>query len=228
MAAHPDLPLTLREIQQQGVVQREVVLAARRHVGAAGIEQTAALERIIAVGRSQPSILRALERIAQTLREEGAGTSAAETQALLEASREQLQFVRHVEQVVTEALSRVTATPVEQISAARLAEVDLGARAQLSALERLVEEVEQQSRSQAQLEVLEQVETEVHQALGAIEEQEARGQVESLSLVGQEAVAQLGALDQAPVGEQIAALEDVARAAQEQAEALKRQEQGND
>ncbi|WP_102124931.1 hypothetical protein [Deinococcus planocerae] len=118
-----------------------------------------------------------------------------------------------MELVVTEALNRVISTPVEHVNAARLAEVDLGAKAQLSALEPLVEEVEQRSRSSSQLEALEQVETEVHEALGTIEQQEARGQVESLSLVGQEAVAQLAALEQAPVGEQIAALEDVTRAA---------------
>lgn len=224
MDARRELPLTLHRIQEQGVVDRELVLAARRHVGAAGTQQTAALERIIAVGRSQPSITRALERIAQTLREEGAGTSQTETQALLEATQVQLQFVRHLEEIVTEALNWVTSTPIEHISAAMLNEVDLGAKAQLSALERLVEEVEQRSSSRPQLNVLEQVETDVHQALGAIEAQETRGQVESLSLVGQEAVAQLAALEQAPVGEQIAALEDVAQAAHEQAETLRQQE----
>ena len=214
-------PLTLRQIREQGILDHEVVLAARQHVGAAGIEQTAALERVIAVGQGQPSIVRALSHISQTLQAESTGTSVADTEELLATTREQLRSVQLLGEIVTEALEAVRATPIDHISAAVLSEINLEAKEQLMALEELVHEVQQRTTSGPQARLLEQVGQQVHAALDAIEIQEAHGQVESLELAGQKAVAQIAALDQAPVEHQIAALEGVAEAAQKKAEALK-------
>ncbi|MFC4454779.1 hypothetical protein [Deinococcus sonorensis] len=215
--------LTLRQIRAQGLADRRVVLAAREHVGMAGLEQTAALERIVAVGRSQPGISRALEQIAQSLQAPETGTVQLDTDELLEASREQLEMVRQVEQVVTLALQAVTSTPVDQISVEVLGEINQSAQAQLVTLERLIHDVQQRSQSQAQIDLLEDVNAQVHEEIEAIEVREATGQLESLRLVSQQAVAQMAALSQAPSQQQITALNDLADAARAQADALSAQ-----
>jgi hypothetical protein len=218
-----DLPWTLQQIREHGILNRDVVFAARRQVGTAGLEQTAALERLIAIGQSQPAISRALERIALTLQDTHTGTSAADTRELLEASREQLAVVQQFELIVSEALQTVALMPVEQISVQVLREINLSAKEQLATLEQLVQDVQERSGSQAQIELLEQVGAGVQEALDAIEVQEASGQVESLSLSSQDAVSQIVALVQAPVEQQIAALETLAETAQTQADLLKGQ-----
>lgn len=218
-----ELPLTMRQIREHGVLSRDVVLAARRHVGVAGLEQTAALERIVAVGRSQPSISRALKRIAQTLEDAHTGTSGADTQELLDASREQLLAVQQFEVIVSDALRTVASMPVEEISVQVLGEIDLSAKEQLATLERLVQEVQDRSSSQLQIDLLERVGERVHLALESIEVQEASGQVTALSLTSQGAVSQIAALVQAPTGQQIAALDDLADAARAQADLLRAQ-----
>lgn len=223
MKPTPDLPHTVRKIQEHGVLDRNVVLAARQQVGVAGLEQTAALERIVAVGRSQPSISRALRRISETLQEAQTGASAADTQELLEASQEQLQAVQQFEVIVSDALRTVASMPIEMISVQALKEIDLSAKEQLASLEHLVQEVQERSSSQPQIDLLEQVGEGVHQALESIEVQEASGQVESLSLTGQEAVLQIAALEHAPTEQQIAALEELAEAARAQADLLREQ-----
>lgn len=216
-------PLTLREIREHGIVNHEIVMAARQHVGAAGIEQITALERVVAVGRGQPSIIRALRHISQTLQGESTGTSAADTEELLATTHEQLRSVQLLGEIVTEALEAVRATPIEFISAAALTKINLGAREQLTSLEELVHEVQHRTTSEPQAHLLEQVDQQVHEALDAIGEQEAHGQVESLELTGQMAVEQIAALDQAPIEHQIAALESVAETAQKKVEALRLQ-----
>ncbi len=219
-----ELPLTMRQIREHGVLSRDVVLAARQHVGVAGLEQTAALERIVAVGRSQPSISRALKRIAQTLEDAHTGTSGADTQELLDASREQLLAVQQFEVIVSDALRTVASMPIEEISVQVLGEIDLSAKEQLATLERLVQEVQDRSSSQPQIDLLERVGEGVHQALESIEVQEASGQVTALSLTSQGAVSQIAALVHAPTEQQIAALDDLANAARAQADLLREQE----
>lgn len=126
-------------------------------------------------------------------------------------------------EIVTDALQMVRDTTIDRISVAVLTEINLGAREQLVSLEQLVQEVQQRTTSESQAQLLQQVEQEVHEALEAIEVQDAHGQVEALGLAGKEAVAQIAALDLAPTGHQIAALEGVAASALEQAEALRLQ-----
>ena len=219
-----ELPLTLQQIREHGVLSRDVVLVARQHVGTAGLEQTAALERIVAVGQSQPSISRALKRIAGTLQEVQTGTSAADTQELLDASREQLHAVQQFEVIVSDALRTVASMPVEMISAQALKEIDLSAKEQLATLEQLVQDVQDRSRSQPQIDLLERVKEGVQQGIEAIEVQEASGQVESLSLTSQEAMSQIATLAHAQKEQQIAALDDLADSARAQADLLRGQE----
>ena len=216
--------LTMHQIREHGVLSRDVVLTARQHVGTAGLEQTAALERIVAVGESQPSISRALKRISQTLQEAQTGTSAADTQELLDASQEQLQAVQQFGVIVSEALRTVAALPVEMISVQALKEIDLSAKEQLASLEQLVQEVQERSSSQPQINLLERVKEGVQHGIEAIEMQEASGQVESLSMTGQDAVLQIAALEHAPTEQQIAALDELADAARAQADLLRDQE----
>ncbi|WP_407541029.1 hypothetical protein Q0M94_06440 [Deinococcus radiomollis] len=223
MKPTPDLPHTVRKIQEHGVLDRNVVLAARQQVGVAGLEQTAALERIVAVGRSQPSISRALKRVARTLQDARTGASEAANQELLEASQEQLQAVQQFEVIVSNALRTVALMPIEMISVQALQEIDVSAKEQLANLEQLVHEVQERSTSQPQIDLLDQVKEGVQQGIAAIELQEASGQVELLSLTGQEAVSQIAALEHAPAEQQIAALEELADAARAQADLLRDQ-----
>ncbi len=219
-----ELPLTMHQIREHGVLSRDVVLTARQHVGTAGLEQTAALECIVAVGRSQPSISRAFQRIAGTLQEVRTGTSAADTQELLDASREQLQAVQQFEVIVSDALRTVTLMPIEMISAQALREIDLSAKEQLATLGQLVQDVQDRSSSQPQIDLLEQVKEGVQQGIEAIEVQEASGQVESLTLTSQEAMSQIAALEHAPKELQIAALDELADTARAQADLLREPE----
>lgn len=219
MTTPDDLPLTLLQIREQGAIHREAVRAARQHVGVAGLEQTATLERIIAIDRSQPIINQALERIAQTLKE----TQDADNQELLDASQEQLQVVRQFREIVSEALQTVTSLPVEEVSVQVLSEIDASAKEQLLTLEQLIHDVQERSGSQGQP-LLGQVSEDVREELEAIETQEASGQVESLSLTSQEAVVQIAALVHAPTEQQIAALDDLADAARAQADLLRNQD----
>lgn len=223
MNPRPELPLTLRQIREHGVLNRDVVLTARQHVGVAGLEQTAALERLILVGRNQPSISRALQRISRTLQEVETGTSAADTRELLHASQEQLNGVEQFRKIVSEALLAVASLPIEEISLQALREIDLSAREQLTSLEQLVQEVQERSSSQPQINLLERVKEGVQQGIEAIEVQEASGQVESLSMTGQEMVSQIAALEHAPTEQQISALEELADAARAQADLLRDQ-----
>ncbi|WP_407543160.1 hypothetical protein Q0M94_24375 (plasmid) [Deinococcus radiomollis] len=220
MLSHDDLLLNLHQIREHGAIHRDAVRAARQHVGVAGLEQTAVLERIIAIGRSQPSISRSLERIAQTLKE----TQDADNQELLDASQEQLQVVRQFHEVVSEALQTVTSIPMEEISVQTLTEIDASVKEQLITLEGLVHDVQAQSTAQGQTHPLTQVSEDVQEVLEAIEMEEASGQVESLSLTSQEAVVQIAALVHAPTEQQIAALDDLADAARAQADLLRNQD----
>ena len=220
MPSHDDLLLNLHQIREHGAIHRDAVRAARQHVGVAGLEQTAVLERIIAIGRSQPSISCSLERIAQTLKE----TQDADNQELLAASQEQLQVVRQFQEIVSEALQTVNSLPIEEVSVQALSEIDASVKEQLMSLEQLVHDVQAQSSSQEQTHPLTQVSEDVQYVLETIETQEASGQVESLSLTSQEAVAQIAALVHAPTEQQIAALDDLADAARAQADLLRNQD----
>jgi len=130
--------LTLRLLQGQGDINQGLLMAARRHVGAAGIEQTAALERLIAAGQAHSSLTQALQRVV-TLLQKGEDTQALSN--LLEESQLQLLLLDMLAAAVTEALEQITATPVVQVSAQVLDGIAQDMQQRLNALQRLVEEI---------------------------------------------------------------------------------------
>ena len=131
-------PLTLRLLQEQGGIDQGLLMAARRHVGAAGIEQTSVLERLIAAGQAHASLTEALQQVATLLRQ-SANTQASSS--LLEESQLQLLLLDMLAAEVTEALGQITATPVVQVSAQVLEGIAESMQQRLQALHRLIEEV---------------------------------------------------------------------------------------
>jgi signal transduction histidine kinase len=144
-------------------VHRDGVNEARRHVNAAGMQQSSALERIITIGRGQSEIAVALREVTETLRHDTV-KSAAEVQALITTARRQLAAVTHLERVVEAALRQVTTTPVEHISAQVLQGIRDTANEQLANLEQLIAEA-QDHTSPRQAAELERIGDTVHTAL---------------------------------------------------------------
>lgn len=132
-------PLTLKLFQGGGAIHRGLLMAARRHVGAAGIEQTAALERLIAAGQEHTGLVQALRQVVLLLQKNEESEALAR---LLSESQQQVLILDELAGVVATALEQITATPVVQISAEVLEKIADGMHQRLYALNRLVEEIE--------------------------------------------------------------------------------------
>ena len=132
-------PLSLTLFQGPGVINNALLIAARRHVGAAGIEQTAALERLIAAGQEHTGLAMALQKVTALLQNSG-NTEALNT--LLDESQQQLLILDELASTVTQALEQITATPVVRVSVQVLEDIAHRMHQRLYALNRLVEKIE--------------------------------------------------------------------------------------
>jgi hypothetical protein len=133
-------PFTLSLFQGEQPLDAQLLTAARLHVGAAGIEQTAALERLIAAGQQHTGLVQAVQRVHALL--ELAGDSE-EQQRLLQGSQLLLLVLEELSAVVTGALQQITATPVQSISALQLDDIAGRMQRHLSALETLIAAAEE-------------------------------------------------------------------------------------
>ncbi|AFZ67036.1 sensor histidine kinase [Deinococcus peraridilitoris] len=174
---------------------REGASEARRHIGAAGAEQSSALERIITIGRGQADITVALRQVAESLRRQDPTRSTAEVQTLMDTARRQLAAVAHLEGVVGAALRKVTTTPVEHISAQVLQGISDTAHEQLANLEQLIAEAQDNTSSAQQVAELERIGDKVHTALQDNEMEQVAEPVASLSLAVQHTVEEIARLD---------------------------------
>lgn len=132
-------PLSLDLFRGPDVIDHALLMAARRHVGAAGIEQTAALERLIAAGQEHTGLTVALQKV-NTLLQNSGNTQALNT--LLDESQQQLLILHELAGIVTQALQQITATPVVRVSVQVLEDIANRMHQRLYALNRLVERIE--------------------------------------------------------------------------------------
>ena len=132
-------PLSLDLFRGPDVIDHALLMAARRHVGAAGIEQTAALERLIAAGQEHTSLAMALQKVT-TLLQNSSNTQALDP--LLDESQQQLLILDELASTVTQALEQITATPVVRVSVEILEDIATRMHQRLADLNRLVEKIE--------------------------------------------------------------------------------------
>ncbi|WP_161883498.1 hypothetical protein [Deinococcus alpinitundrae] len=225
MTELPHPALTLAEIRALSLINTRHISAAREHVGAAGLEQTAALERMITVSREQVSMTQALELLGRTLRDDQPGETATQHLAMAElrlASEEQLAIAHQLENVIALALQNVTLTPLEQISVAALTKIGDQVKAQIKDLEALIKEA-QANPSPAHQVALDRVEGQVQMARERSVQDEISGQLQLLGGIGEDAIEQIAQVEGASAQHQIEALERMAEKVHEQVEVIKQQ-----
>jgi len=221
---------TLAEIHEATVANRRNIAAARHHVGAAGLEQTAALEGMISVGRGQKTVTQALESLGYALRNEHADDTEAQKKTMAElqvVSDEQLALAHELDELIALTLHNVTVTPLEQISVMVLNEIGDEVKEQIATLEALIERA-QDGSSPRQKGLYQRAEDEAQAAtvhLDAADAAKAGGEVHSLSATGEETIMQITEVNGASPETQINALERMSEKAQEQADIIRNQQE---
>lgn len=209
MNAIPPL-LTLEELRESGPLGQQLIMAARHHVGEAGLEQAASLERLLVVCRHQAAVSTALRSLGWALSQSADGAHEAARAALLSALDTQLEQAGRAETVLAGALRDITSTPVVFLSAALLTDIELGARAQLEGAEQLLAQAHQVSTDSQGRAALEGVDQGMREALARSAEQAADGQAQVLTHLISQAAARLLALPRLPSPALAERLEDVA------------------
>lgn len=215
--------LTLAEIRALNLITSRHIAAAREHVGAAGLEQATALERMINISREQTLMTQTLERLSRTLQNDPPEETQAQHLAAAElrlASVGQLTAAHQLEHVIALALQNVTQTPLAQISASVLTQIGDQVKAQIQDLEALVKEA-QISPSPAREAALDQIEVQAEAARKRSAQHEISRQLHFLGGVSEDAVAQIVQVAGASSAQQIKALERVAEKAQQQLELIR-------
>lgn len=212
MDQSPPLPplLTLEQLRETGPLGRDLMLAARRHVGAAGLEQAASLERLLRVCREQASVSTALRSLAWALArtQGGEGGAGGETPAaLLSTLNAQLELASQSETVLAQALRDITSTPAVFLSAAALQKIEQDAKGQLGTLRALFNEARRYGRTPEQRQEFERLGQGVQEALDHAARAEAAGRAETLGVIVAEAAAQLVRLPEMPTPALVETLE---------------------
>ncbi|WP_216321913.1 hypothetical protein [Deinococcus aestuarii] len=182
--------LTLEQLRETGPLGQELMAAARRHVGAAGLEQAACLERLLRVCRDQAAVSTALRSLAWALGQMQDGEQAARAE-LLTALNAQLGLASRSEAVLAEALRDVTSTPAVFLSAAALQEIEQDAKGQLNTLRSLFNQAKRYGRTPEQQQEFERLGLGMQEALDRAEQDEVVGRAETLGVIIAEATAQL-------------------------------------
>lgn len=147
----------LSEAQQATSSQRRRVseFKAREHVGAAGWQQTAALESILRTGREGLAVTDALRQVVRLTTEQIRTLSLSEmreqgehVRALHEVVRngeEQITAAQALEEVLCQALDDVARTPLDDVNVSRLKQIHQRVQEQVAALgdtgQRVVERI---------------------------------------------------------------------------------------
>lgn len=192
--------LALQQLRETGPLGQDLIIAARRHVGAAGLEQAACLERLLRVCREQAAVSTALRSLAWALErmQDADDQETSARLALIASLHTQLELAAGMEDVLAGALKDITSTPVVFVSAAALQKIEQDAKGQLGALRSLFGEAQRYGRTPAQQREFERLGSGMEEALLRAEQAAAAGWAETLGVIVAEATAQLTALDQVP------------------------------
>ena len=214
-------PLSLQALQDAAGLNPALLLAARRHVGAAGIEQTAALERLIAAAQEHAGLTLALLQVSELLRQSGQAGDAERVQPLLAQSRDQAVILEELARVVTGALAQITATPVQRISAEVLEAIAGRMHGQVTALEQLIDSIE---RSEAvpgsYTPDLEAIQERLQQELAQVAAGRRLGQLDTLHQLAVQATRDIARMEALPHADRRAALHAVLEDMQRQLHSL--------
>ncbi|WP_295813812.1 hypothetical protein [uncultured Deinococcus sp.] len=202
--------LTLHQLRESGPLGQQLLLAARRHVGEAGLEQAASLERLLVACRHHAAVataLRSLDWALNQMTDDDPTGSRAEVLAALHA---QLDAAQQVEEVLADALNDITSTPVIFISAAALNAIEQQARQQLNDAEQLVAQASQFGTTPDTRETLHRVNQGMRTALARAAQEDTAGRAQVLGYLITEAARRLMDLPTLPDPVLADVLEDVA------------------
>ncbi|GAA5533989.1 hypothetical protein [Deinococcus aluminii] len=201
--------LSLQQLRETGPLGQGLIVAARRHVGAAGLEQAASLERLLRVCREQASVSTALRALAWALGRMQDGEEEEARLALLSTMNTQLALASEMEEVLAGALMDITSTPVVFVSAAKLQQIEQDAKGQLNTLKSLFNEAKRYGRTPEQQQEFERLSLGMQEALDRAEQDEAAGRAETLGVIIAEATARLTKLAELPSAALVETLEQV-------------------
>lgn len=214
--------LTLQQLRERGPLSQQLLLAARRHVGEAGLEQAASLERLLVVCRHHAAVASALRSLSWALghRSDAESDLDGARTALLAALQAQLDDAERVEAVLAAALRDITSTPVIFVSAAALNDIEQRARQQLRDAEDLVAQATQVGTTPSERETLHHVDQEMRAAVAAAAQEDTAGRAQMLAHLIAAAAARLTALPTLPDPVLADLLDDVAAGLRRQAARL--------
>lgn len=191
---------------------------AREHVGAAGWQQTAALESILRAGREGLAATDALRQVVRLTTEQIRTLSLSEmkeqeehVRALHEVVRngeEQITAAQALEEVLCQALDDVARTPVDDVSVSRLKQIHRRVQEQVAALNTIVESAQVQARTLEQASRLEEISAEHQQRVNDIRQFSAEEEVQALGDTGQRIVERIAEIDEAHP-DQLSALQKI-------------------
>jgi hypothetical protein len=214
------MPFTLSLFQGGQPLDAQLLTAARLHVGAAGIEQTAALERLIAAGQQHTGLVQAVQRV-QALLEQAADSEGQ--RHLLQDSQHLLLVLEELSAVVTSALQQITATPVQSISARNLDDIAIRMQRHLSALETLIATAEESPViPEESTPALKAILATLRARIAQIATEQRRGHLATLSQLTVQAASELASYEGAPEADRFMELKTVVTELQRQLLTLRR------
>ncbi len=228
MTPEDQLKTPLAHLQQRGLNHRQrLQTIARRHVGGAALEQTAAVEGIIAAGREQLEIADALREVmALTLHEvRAASLEQIQTAApqhttmlreMIQAGRDQLDVAALLQDVINQALERVTKIPPEEVNLNTLRQIQRQVHEQIGALEHFIRVVRQHVSSAEDIAQLGQLGDTLHGRLNHLQHVEAVDKLIAFEQVSESALIRIMTVENAQPADRIAALKQLIATAQEQ------------
>lgn len=213
----------LAAVRSRGEVSRQAIQRARLHVGSAGLDQAAALEGIVAVGREQAAVREAIKGMLASLQDAVpvAGDGLPE---VLAAGREHLDLATQLKALVEDALAQVMAVPTEHVSAEALQEIQRDTLAQIEALEGVLAGVQARTDNPQAEAALEDLRGSVREAAEGVERAAETGQAVALVRAARQALAGLAACTDTSDDQRVAALEELAEHARQLAAQLSREE----
>ena len=223
MVADPDdTRVQLTSVQHAALLDSRLLIAARQHVGSAGIEQISALERLIAAGQEHTGLAQAAKQVMALLQQQPQDSETV--QSLVLQSERQVLWMNELASVVSTSLLQITATPVQRISAEVLQDITDRMQRQLSALEHLIAAArERLVGPDAAAPTLDAIQATMQAELARIAQDERRGHLETLLHLAERACADLVDMRDVTALDRMAALQHLIATAHQHRERLAKQ-----